>query len=466
MTAGARDHLWRMSATEAVAALAAGDVKAIDLVDSVLSRSAETEPTVHAWVEIFSDQARNDARERDQQQTRGIVAGPLHGLPIAIKDIYDVAGSRTLCGSKSRKAVEPAERDARTVQLLRNAGAILLGKTVTQEFAAGVVSVPARNPWDPGRIPGGSSGGSAAAVAAGSAMAAMGSDTGGSIRIPASVCGVVGFKPTYGLLSLDGVFPLSWSLDTAGPITRTVADAALLFDVLRDSHRESRRVVGQTIRIGVPRTLFFDRLQDGVRQTVERALQLISGDGINIVTCDWPEASVARACSFVINRVETAAIHRRSLAASGHLYGEELRKRVQASALFPATGYTDALQARAALRDSVARVYADFDLDLMLTPSTPGVAAPADHTFVNYSDGSEEHVSLAYTRLTMPFNVTGQPALSLPCGFDEQGLPTSLQIAGVPYGDDAVLQIGAMIEERLMAVAGHGGLAPERLESR
>ena len=458
--------LWRSSATEAVAGMAAGAFSATDLIDSVLARYEETEPAVHAWVELFTDDARTVAAQRDQQRANGVSAGPLHGLPVAIKDIYDVAGSPTRCGSKSRDSIAPAVRDARTVTLLREAGAIILGKTVTQEFAAGVVSVPARNPWDPTRIPGGSSGGSAAAVAAGSALAAMGSDTGGSIRIPASVCGLVGFKPTYGLLSLDGVFPLSWSLDTAGPITRTVADAALLFDVLRDGQPCSAGGRRETTRIGVPRSGFFDRLQTGVEDSIRRALELIAGDGIEIVECDWPESTTARACSFVINRVETAAVHRQSMAVSGHLYGEELRKRVQASALFPASGYTDALQARAALRDSVARVYSEFDLDFMLAPSTPGVAAPADHTFVDYADGSEEHVSLAYTRLTMPFNVTGQPALSIPCGFDTRGLPTSLQIAGVPYGDDAVLRIGEEIEKRLLSVAGHRGLAPDQSESR
>lgn len=428
--------------------LRSGKLSVAELLDSVLERLERTEPDIHAYVEVLNEEAQATARRYDQELAQGSTRGPLHGIPIAIKDIYDVEGVPTRCGSRSRDDAPAACNDATTVKMLREAGAIIVGKTVTQEFAAGVVSAPARNPWDPTRIPGGSSGGTAAAVAAGSALAGMGSDTGGSIRIPASVCGVVGLKPTFGAVSTGGIFPLSWSLDTAGPLTRTVDDAELLFHIIRGRQNGvTAPARNAQFQVGVPRPHFFERLQPGVAAAVETAIALLKAGGVTVVETPWHEASSARACSYIINRVETAAVHKHYLEDRGDLYGVELRERIESNALFPATGYIRALQARAVITRSVAMLFDKHQLDAVITPATPGAAAPADHPFVDYADGTEEHVGLAYTRLSMPFNVTGQPALSIPCGFDERGLPVGLQIAGRPFAEELLCAIGKRAEE-------------------
>lgn len=440
-----------MTVGEASDRIRNGSLSSVALVESVFERMRSTEPMIHAYVCTLEEGAIERARQLDREASNGQFRGRLHGIPIAIKDIYDVAGSPTLCGSRAREGAQAATHDAPAVAALRDAGAILTGKTVTQEFAAGVVSNPARNPWDPSRIPGGSSGGSAAATSAGSALAAMGSDTGGSIRIPASLCGLVGFKPTFGTINTHGVFPLSWSLDTAGPITRTVADAQHLLRALGvfDSDSRSTPTLRDRPRIGVSRSHFFDTLQGDVRSAIDSNLGKIEDAGVDLVEVDWQQAKVARACSFIINRVETAAVHVKELRSSGHLYGVELRRRIEASALFPATGYIKALRARGVIRDSIASLFKRHQLDGLFAPTLPGTAAPADHTYVQYSDGSEEHVALAYTRLTMPFNVTGQPVISLPTGFDAQNLPIGIQIAGEPYGDARLCELAKIVESTI-----------------
>jgi aspartyl-tRNA(Asn)/glutamyl-tRNA(Gln) amidotransferase subunit A len=447
---GRPTHPWQLTIIDAASLLRARSLSAVELVESTLQRLDETEPAISAWVEVMRADALSDASRLDAELALGQTRGPLHGIPVAIKDIYDVAGVPTRCGSRAKENAASAMRDAETVRRLREAGAIVLGKTVTQEFAAGVISAPCRNPWNPDRVPGGSSGGTAAAIAAGSALAGLGSDTGGSIRIPAAVCGVVGLKPTYGTVSLDGVYPLAWSLDTAGPLARTVEDARLIYRLIRSSARAGPIVERRDgFRVGVPRPHFFDRLQPGVSAAVESAIAAMREAGITIVETPWKEAASARACSFIINRVETAAVHLIELEKHGDLYGDELRRRIEANALFPATGYVRALQARGSIKRSAARLFTEYDLDALVTPATPGVAALADRPVVPYGDGSEEHVSLAYTRLSMPFNVTGQPALSLPCGFDADGLPVGLQLAGRPHGEEALCNLARRVEEAL-----------------
>lgn len=441
---------WELTILDAASLMRSRALSATELVASVLARVEKTEPAIHAWVSIDAAGALEDARKCDEELDRGETRGPLHGIPIGIKDIFDVRGFPTRCGSLSRSKAEQASHDATVVRLLRESGAIILGKTVTQEFAAGVISPPARNPWNPDRIPGGSSGGTAAAIAAGSALAGMGSDTGGSIRIPASVCGVVGFKPTFGVLDTRGVFPLSWSLDTVGPLARTVDDATLLYRVMQSGGRRPSPPARSTIwRIGVARPHFFDRLQPGVAAAVESAIEAMRSAGIDVVESPWPEAGIARASSFIINRVESSAVHIADLPEKWDGYGEELRLRIESGALVPANAYVRAMQARRIIADSCRAIFEKYDLDAMVTPATPGSAALSDDPVVTYDDGWREHVSLAYTRLSMPFNVTGQPAMSIPCGFDGEGLPVGLQLAGRPHADEQLLTIGRRVEDAL-----------------
>lgn len=436
-----------LTITEAQPALRSGKLTAAELVEATLTRAHRTEPELHAWVTLTGDTARAVAETQDDAARGGKFSGPLHGIPLGIKDIFDVAGLQTKCNSKSRATVEPATEDAVTVASLRQAGGILIGKTVTQEFAAGVVSPPARNPWDPNRIPGGSSGGSASAVAVGSAMAAMGSDTGGSIRIPSSVCATTGLKPTFGVLSAKGVYPLSWSLDTMGPIAKTTEDAWLVYSVLAGLDEVPLTPAPlPEVRIGVSQPHFFEQLEPGVATAVRQAIALLAGGGATVVDTPWHQASAARAAGFIINRVETEVIHRDGMRQHPELYGATLVERVKSWGVMPATGYVRALQARAVVRDGVAQLYHDDGLDVLISPATPATALPADDLFAYYDGYEPESVTLAYTRMAMPFNLTGQPVLVIPCGFDERGLPVGLQIAGRPYDEQRLCQIGLAFE--------------------
>ena len=428
----------------------------VEVVQAALERIEASEPELHAWVLVDGEQALRAAAQAEHELMNGTDRGTLHGIPIGIKDIFDVAGWPTRCGSAARDDVAPAAATAPSVQALTDGGAVILGKTTTQEFAAGTISPPARNPWDPRRIPGGSSGGSAAAVAVGACLGAMGSDTGGSIRIPAAACGVTGFKPAFGQLDAGGVFPLSWSLDTIGPIARSVDDTWIMWNAL--SNGDSGGAVPlapsrheRPLRIGVPREFFFDALHRDVRSAVETAIDRLRDAGVTMVDTPWPEAAAARACGFVINRVETAAVHERTAIEDPRRfarYGADLRLRVAAGRTVPATLYLKAMRARAVLRDSVARVFAEYGIDAMLAPTLPTTAIEADRLVIE-GTGLDESVGVAWTRLTMPFNATGQPVLAIPCGLDGNGLPVGIQLAGVPGREAALFETAVEVERAL-----------------
>jgi aspartyl-tRNA(Asn)/glutamyl-tRNA(Gln) amidotransferase subunit A len=437
----------------------------VDVVRAALERIESTEQELHAWVLVDPDPALEAAARAEQELMTGTDRGALHGIPIGIKDIFDVAGWPTRCGSAARDDVAPAKANASSVQTLIDGGAVILGKTTTQEFAAGTISPPARNPWDPSRIPGGSSGGSAAAVAVGACLGAMGSDTGGSIRIPAAACGVTGFKPAFGQLDVGGVFPLSWSLDTIGPIARTVDDIWVMWNVL--SHSDSAVAAapalsrdGRPCRVGIPRPFFFDSLQPDVRAVVDAAIETLRDAGMTIIDTPWPDAAAARACGFIINRVETAAVHERAAIENPSRfskYGKDLRLRIAAGGTVPATVYLKATRARAILRDSMARLFAQYAIDALLVPTLPTTAIAADRLVIE-DTGLDESVGVAWTRLTMPFNATGQPVLAIPCGLDRQGLPVGIQLAGVPGQETALFETASLVERAIEFHRSHSPL--------
>jgi aspartyl-tRNA(Asn)/glutamyl-tRNA(Gln) amidotransferase subunit A len=451
-----------LTIAQAQAALRSGKLTAAELVEANLTRAERTEPLLHAYVKLTGDAARDTAERQDAAARGGVFAGPLHGTPLGIKDIFDVAGLPTKCNSKSRARVKAATEDSTSVEMLRRAGGIVIGKTVTQEFAAGVVSHPARNPWDPSRIPGGSSGGSAAAVSVGSATAAMGSDTGGSIRIPASVCGKVGLKPTFGVLSTKGVYPLAWALDTVGPLTKTTEDAYTMYCALAGIERDAplAPIAFSEVRVGVSHPHFFEQLQPGVYEAVRLAIGMLATAGAGVVDAAWDDARAARAAGFIINRVETEVVHREGVRKNPKGYGPTLMERVKASSVIPAGAYLRAQQARTVVNASIEQVFIDHGLDVLVSPSTPATALPADDLYADYPGAPREHVTLAYTRMTMPFNITGQPVLSIPCGFDENGLPVGLQIAGRPYDEERLCRIGMAIETLLTNHFGEGWTRP------
>jgi len=441
--------------------MADGSLSALELMESVLDRMSVIPAEYHPYV-VVRDRAELMAEAAESDRARAAKeVGPLQGIPIGIKDIVDVCGLPTKCGSRSMEDCAPAIEDAPLVRDFKAAGGIILGKTVTQEFAAGTISAPSRNPWDLDRIPGGSSGGSAAAIVAGMALLTIGTDTGGSIRCPASVCGVTGLKPTYGTVSRRGIYPLAWSLDTAGPIARTVADSAIALDTISGHdpldpgsapvrHRSAAAEIGQDIRglrIAMPRLFFYDKLEAELSGIFDAAADCLRELGAQIIEADWDLAAEARAVSMVINRAETSAVHDRRVRTHPELVGDEWRLRVKAGLLLPATTYLQAHQARIVIRQSVANYFNQHRLDAMIMPATAGTAARADDPYLTYADGTREHVLSGYTRMTMPTNATGQPSISVPAGFTSAGLPIGMQIVGRPFAEARICRIGHAYEQ-------------------
>lgn len=432
-----------------------GELAARQVTEAYLSRIERVGGRLNCFIEVFADRAKDQADGIDAARAARRPLGPLAGVPVGIKDLVDVAGTVTTAGSH-RRFHHSAASDATLIARLRQAGAVLIGKTNLHEFAYGVTNLnahygPARNPWDLTRIPGGSSGGSAVAVAAGLCAGAVGTDTGGSIRIPAALCGVVGMKPTYGRVPLDGVVPLSWSLDHAGPLTRSVRDAALFLDVMAGldgtAAAFSQELGGadgvRGLRLGVPRPFFWEHVHADVMRLAEDALRVLHDLGARLVDCAIPYASYAGAAASVVMSAEATAFHESMLRSHYGAYGDDVRIRLERGLFLLATEYVGGLQARRFLRNEAMRVFAN--VDVLVMPTTPSCAAPIEE-----DPGAAPDTSLALsvqlTRLTNPFNTTGLPALSVPCGFTADGLPAGLQVVGPAGGEGVVLRVGEAYE--------------------
>ena len=437
------------------------DTKAIsthELMARTLSRIQETDEAVIAWLDVRPGFLLELAEAQDRRRRLPKPPAALFGIPIGVKDIIDVAGYQTVCNMEARELVPEAGTDAEVVHAMRQAGVIFLGKTVTQEAAAGIYSDPCRNPWDTDRIPGGSSGGSSAALANGTCLGALGTDTGGSIRIPAALCGVVGLKPTYGRISTAGIFPLSPSLDTPGPMARTVADAMALYLAMTGKHRdisamwdrfpeETVSLVGK--RIGVLTSYFNENLQPEVAAAQQHAQAVLKSLGADVVECDWQDATSARYAAGLISRMECAQVHRDLLFREPHLMGEQLRRRVEAGALLPADTWFTANAARDRAKASIATLYNQLHLDAILAPTTPVTAPLAGDEAVNYTDGTSEDTGAALTRLTAPWNATGQPVFAIPAGLDDAGMPIGLSLIGRPDEEWSLADIAHALEHAL-----------------
>ena len=365
---------------------------------------------------------------------------------MAVKDLFFTKGVRTTAGSRILRSWIP-DRDATAVARLRAAGAILLGKLNLHEFAYGITtSNPhwgvARNPWDLGHIPGGSSGGSAIAVVAGLCAGTLGSDTGGSIRIPAALCGCVGLKPTRGAVPLDGVVPLAWTLDHAGPITRTVGDAEVVFRVIA-AQPASRAVRLKGMTVAVLTGTIFERIDPGVQRSVREAVDAFAEHGLRVHRVVIPEMGLSVAAQLITLRAEAAAYHARWLRRHRRSYGPDVRVRLELGSLVSAGDYLLAQRARERLREALLRVFAQADL--LATPTTPVTAPRIGERLIRWRTG-DEPVDGALVRLTLPFNLTGAPALSVPCGFS-RGLPVGLQLIA-PWGEERRLfAAGRLIEQ-------------------
>ena len=428
----------------------------VALTEACLERIGASDGTLQSFVHV-ADSALAQARDAEREIAAGNWRGALHGVPIGVKDNYLTEDMPTTAGTRA-PGISFGFYDSAAVERLRKAGAVLIGKTRTHEFAWGTVTPPARNPWDTNRIPGGSSGGSAAAVAGGLCSAALGSDTGGSIRIPASLCGVVGLKPTFGRVSRYGIVPHTWSLDHAGPLCRTVTDAALLLNVLagydaRDPACQDRPVPDYTkalglpiegVRVGVCRNHFFDRNEPAVDSAVERALSDLSAAGARVHEFEIPNLQYGLAAIFAVELASSAAYHDASVAAGRQAHFElDVRALVEIGRLVTAADYLKAEQLRAVLCEDFRRAFEHADV--IVGPTEPLTAWKSGEWTVEVG-GKPESVLAASWRLTFPYNLTGLPAISVPCGFDHRGLPIGLQIAGRPFDEMTVLRVAHAFE--------------------
>lgn len=390
-------------------------------------------------------------------------------MPVGLKDLIDVAGMATTASSRARTG-HRAEADSTVAARLASAGAVLVGKTHTHEFAYGLTTPQTTNAWNPDRVAGGSSGGSAVAVAAGAAAFALGTDTGGSIRVPAALNGVVGLKPTYGLVPRRGVTSLSWSLDHVGPLTRTVEDAGLVLAALvgHDPHDPASVAAPATdhrpgpgtdltgLRVGVPNNYYFDRVDPEVEAAVRRAIERLEGLGARLVDVEIPMTRYIRAAHWGLMVPEASAYHERTLRVVPDLYGTDVRVLLEAGELMTAGDYLRAQRARTLM----GRAWRDVleAVDLIAAPTVPITAVESGRTEVTWGDGSVEGVADAYVRLSAPANLTGVPALSVPVGLDSAGLPIGMQLMGRPFGEATLLRAGHAFERTGTA----RGLAPER----
>jgi aspartyl-tRNA(Asn)/glutamyl-tRNA(Gln) amidotransferase subunit A len=438
------------------AALRARKISVHGLVDESLRQIARLNPQLNAFITVTADAARARARQLDDELASGLDRGALHGIPIAHKDLVRTKGVLTTGGSKILAGYVP-ERDAVIAAKLDRAGAVLVGKTGLHELAYGVTSNnphfgPVHNPWDLERIPGGSSGGSAAAVAAGIVPLATGTDTGGSIRIPASFCGVVGLKPTFGRVSARGVLPLSTSLDHVGPITRTVRDAAIAFQAIVDDSRgyptgyvppADGEIRG--IRIGLPRNFYFERIDVEVGLAVRTAVQTAAAIGARIIEIEVPDMDALNAAARTIQLPEALAVWKAYL---GHRedFGADALALLDQGREVAAVDYLEAQRQRRRMGAEFAKLW--DRVDCIFTPATPMPAPKIGQQEVRMG-GATEEVRTAATRLTRGMNALGLPALSMPCGFTKSGLPIGLQIIAAARAEDMLLRIAAAMEDAL-----------------
>ncbi|HEX5431664.1 MAG TPA: amidase [Bryobacteraceae bacterium] len=449
-----------MTILEAGRALRERRVSAAELVTQALDRIARADPKLNAFITVTADAARARAKLLDEELAQGRNRGPLHGIPIAHKDMIETKGVRSTAGSKLFANHVP-DSDAELVQRLDAAGAIMIGKTNLHELCHGITSSnphfgAVHNPWDFDRIPGGSSGGSAAAVAAGFVPMATGTDTGGSIRIPASYCGVVGLKPTFNYVSCRGVMPLAFTLDHAGPIGRTVGDAALSFFSMTGGAGQITLPQPdlKNLRMGVPGNFFFDRLHPEVASAVRKAVQTAGALGAEVREIRLPDVDALNTIGRLIQLAEASTVWKRYQHRRAD-FGSDVYALLQEGLLIPATDYLDAQRVRRKLSREFSKVWEQ--VDCLIAPATPVTAPKIGETQVQF-DGAAEDVRLASTRLTRPFNVLGWPALSLPCGFSESGMPIGLQLAGAPKRELMLFRAGAALEDAF----GLAGKIPNR----
>lgn len=433
------------------------ELSPVALADATLRQIEKTQPDLNAYLDVFADELMQSAKDAENEVATQGVRGPLHGIPIGLKDLVDVEGVVTTGGSAAFDNVR-AVRDATITTRLKAAGALITGKLNLVEFAFGFSSVnphtgDVHNPWNLERVAAGSSSGSAAAVASGAAAMAIGTDTGGSVRMPAAACGITGLKPTYGLVSRHGVMDLSWSSDHVGPMCRTAIDCALMMNAMAgfdqpDPASSTRAMADYTsqlscglkgVRIGIPGDYFFDDVDPQIKSAVTTAIELIQTEGAELIEVSMPWVSLGRAVNVAVLLPEAAAVHRKRLAEKEELYSPAVSHRLKAGLEVSAVDYIHAQRARAKFGHYMAE--AMRDIDVLITPTVPiqtptlAETTPPEGSPIPPAGGE-------YANFTGVFNATGQPSLSLNCGFTSDGMPIGMMISGKAFEDAKVLGIG------------------------
>jgi aspartyl-tRNA(Asn)/glutamyl-tRNA(Gln) amidotransferase subunit A len=441
-------------------------ISPVEITQLCLTRIEQLNPRLNAFITVAAESALADAKNAEAELVRGECRGPLHGVPIALKDLIDTAAIPTTAASAAFKSRVP-DQDAEVVRRLRQAGAVIIGKNNLHEFAYGGSSLishfgDVHNPWDLGRIAGGSSGGSAAAVVARMACAAIGTDTAGSIREPGALCGCVGLKATYGRVSSRGVIPLSPSLDHVGPLAQTVTDAAIVLQAIAgydpeditsagisvEDYFSSRKERARSLRIGIPRTYFYEDLDPEVSSGIEHAIR-----GIETLVATIKKVNLNVPTDRTLQAAESYAYHAERAATQPELYQPETLRRIRTGEKVSASEYIQKRRELEQERRNIRRVFAH--VDLLITPTTP-IPAPAIAELKSSPDALRP-AELKLLRNTRPFNVWGLPAISLPCGFTQSGLPIGLQIAGLHWREDTVLRLAYAYEQ---ATAWHKRKCP------
>ena len=452
------DEVHTMSLTALAGALAARELSAVEVMEAAVARAERLQLVLNCFISLEAERALDDAAAADAALARGDAPGPLHGVPIAHKDMFYRAGRVSTCGSRILRDFV-ADHDSTALARLRKAGAITLGGLNMAEFATGPTGHnehwgDCRNPWNPDHISGGSSSGSGAAVGGRIAFGALGSDTGGSVRLPAACCGIVGLKPSEGLISRHGIMELSQTMDTVGPLCRTVRDAARMTRVMAGHDPRDPASVPRTvpdyeaglgtgldgIRIGVPQCWYYDLATDEARTLMEDSLEVLRSAGAETVEVSVPDMQRLTDLSNVVLTSEAAALHEPWLTGRPDDYQAQVRKRYEPGLSVPATEYVKALRARAgALREFTDTVFGQTDV--LHTPALPFPVPTRAETDVAAGDSMADMIA-GISQCTRPTNYLGIPALVVPCGFTENGLPAAFQLMGPLFAEETLFRIG------------------------
>jgi len=460
MASRSESELAFLSIEQAARLLRRREISPVDLVEVALARIERAGSKLNVFLTVLAAQARRQARKAEGEIRRGRMRGPLHGIPVSLKDNFETRGIRTTAGSKILAGWVP-DRDSDAARSLAQAGAILLGKTNMHEFAYGITGENphfgcSRNPWAPERISGGSSGGSVVAVATGMGFASLGTDTGGSIRIPSALCGIVGLKPTYGLVSTVGVVPLGISFDHVGPIARRVTDASILLETIAGKYPRGetqsirptlRKKGSRKLRVGWPKDYFFDRLDGEVRSAVVAAAKQCESLGARVEEVSLPRTT--RAVEVATNMIvaEASAYHESQgyFPARAAEYGDDVRGHLEFGHNLLAVDYFRGVAAR---QEVIEDFQAAFEkVDVLVAPTSPITAPPVGETQVRVAGERETTTRAELLRLTRPANITGMPAISIPCGFTRAGLPVGLQLMGPRWSEARLLAIAQAYQE-------------------